>query len=660
MSCHDDQPGARQRKDGAGPHLVVGLAGNANVGKSVVFNQLTGLHQHVGNWPGKTVKKAEGTLVHDGYVVDVVDLPGIYSLSTYGTEERVTREYVVGEHPNAIVNVVDASSLERNLFFTTQLMELEPHLIVALNQVDAAEKKGIKVDASKLSQLLGVPVVPTTATRNIGLTQLMAGVVSLYEEATRPAKPLTFGPEIENIISNLVEEIREVKTRFPGRWVAIRLLEGDPEMEDLLYSESPSLREWVEDARKRIENIHGHDVASVLVSERYAQASRIASEVTTHFEPQGGLLARVEDATSHPVLGYVILTSIILGMFYSIFRFGDAASGSLDAAFAALRAGYLAIFGSTPLPRFIWDGLLGGLFAATEVALPYIVPFYVAISVLEDSGYLARAAFLMDSLMHRIGLHGKGFIPMMLGLGCNVPAVLASSVMETDREKLICAFVSTLVPCAARTVVIMGVVAAYLGFGWAVALYAIDFMLIFLLGRIAFKALPGEPLGLVMEMPSYKVPSAKATAQRTWFSLRGFVFSAFPIMVAGNLAIYLASALGVLNVFSVALSPVTVVWLGLPAATGVLFVFGVLRKEAALILLASVLGTSNFALVLSPAQMLVFAFVIMVYVPCLATIGALTREFGVGKATLISVTEVGVAISLGGILLRVLFLLGVQ
>jgi ferrous iron transport protein B len=190
------------------------------VGKSVVFNQLTGLHQHVGNWPGKTVKKAEGTLVYGGYTVDVVDLPGIYSLSTYGLEEMVSREYIVVEHPDAIVNVVDASSLERNLFFTTQLMELEPHLIIALNQMDVAEKKGIKIDVGRLSELLGVPVVPMTAIKNVGLMELMAEVVDLHEKKTPPIKSLPFGSEIEEIISELAEGISRVGTPYPRRWRA--------------------------------------------------------------------------------------------------------------------------------------------------------------------------------------------------------------------------------------------------------------------------------------------------------------------------------------------------------------------------------------------------------------------------------------------------------
>ncbi len=293
------------------------------------------------------------------------------------------------------------------------------------------------------------------------------------------------------------------------------------------------------------------------------------------------------------------------------------------------------------------------------IALPYIVPFYVALSVLEDSGYLARIAFLMDSAMHRIGLHGKGFIPLMLGFGCNVPACLGCRIMETERERLICAFVASLVPCAARSIVIMGLVAKYVGFEWAAALYLIDFALIFALGRVAFKVVPGEPMGLIMEMPTYRWPTVKVTFRRSWDRMENFVREAFPIMVAGNFVVHVSAMVGLLDVVQGLLKPVTVLWLGLPAATGVVLIFGVLRKELTLILLASMMGTTNFALVLSPVQMFVFAFVVMVYIPCISTIAVLVKEFGYPRAAAITASEISIAVVLGGVLLRFLMYLGI-
>ena len=641
-----------------GGRLRVALAGNANVGKSVIFNQLTGLHQHVGNWPGKTVERAEGTLSFGGYTIDVLDLPGIYSLSTFSIEELISREYIAVERPDVLVNVVDASVLERNLFFTLQLLELEPRMVVALNQVDIAESKGIHIDVGRMSELLGVPVIPTVATKNIGLQELMMEVIEVASGERRLPSAIRFGAEVERRIEELAEEVGEVETPYPPRWVAIKLLEGDDEVGRMIHRLKPSVEDLAERLRSEIEEIHGHDTPSVIASERYAVASSIAAEASTHLAPRRTLADRLDEATSHPVLGYVFMAAVVLAVFYGIFRFGDYASGLMGEGFEALRAIYEARFGSGALAAFVWDGLIEGVVAGVTIALPYIVPFYVALSVLEDSGYLARIAFLMDSAMHRIGLHGKGFIPLMLGFGCNVPACLGCRIMETERERLICGFVASLVPCAARSIVIMGLVAEYVGFEWAIALYLIDFALIFALGRVAFKVVPGEPMGLIMEMPIYRMPTLQVTASRTWFKLKDFVYTAFPIIVAGNLVIQLADLAGILDLVQGVLSPVTVRWLGLPAAAGVVLIFGILRKELTLILLASLMGTSNFALVLTPVQMFVFAFVVMIYIPCIATIAVLVREFGYKAAAIISLAEIGLAIALGGVLLRILTLLG--
>jgi ferrous iron transport protein B len=648
----------RLRRNESGKKLSIALAGNANVGKSVIFNELTGLHQHVGNWPGKTVERAEGTLFFGGYVVDVVDLPGIYSLSTYSIEELVSREYIAVEHPDVLVNVVDASALERNLFFTLQLLELEPHMVIALNQVDLAESKGIRIDPEKLSELLGVPVIPTVAIKGVGLEELMNQIVEIVESKEPEASSHEYGPEVERWISALVEELRAVETSYPSRWIAVKLLERDEEIERVIYPNSPELRGLVEETSRKVEEIHGHDAPSVLASERYSLASRIATEASQTVEPERTFVDRLDDLTSHPVLGYVFLVTSVLAIFFSIFSLGDYVTGLLDVVFEWLQNSYFALFGRGIVSIFIWDGVVDGVLGGVGIALPYIVPFYAVLSVLEDSGYLARIAFLMDSVMHRIGLHGKAFIPLMLGFGCNVPACLGCRIMETERERLICAFVASLVPCAARSIVIMGLVAEYVGFRWAILLYIIDFILIFVLGRVAFKAVPGEPVGLIMEMPSYRLPSLPVTVNRTWFRLRAFVYEAFPIMILGNLVIVLADKAGLLAVVQDIMSPVTVFWLGLPAATGVVLIFGVLRKELTLILLASMMGTNNFALILTPTQMFVFAFVVMVYIPCIATIAVLAKEFGNKNAAIITISEVGLAVVLGGFIFRVLTLIG--
>jgi len=635
--------------------ISMGLAGNANVGKSVIFNQLTGLHQHVGNWPGKTIERAEGTLVFEGREIDIIDLPGIYSLSTYSIEEIVSREYIAVERPDVLINVVDAGSLERNLAFTVQLMELEPRLVLAVNQIDVAEDKGIIIDTEELSRQLGVQALPTVAVKGTGLTELIAAAVNAAGEAH--ITPLLYGSEIEEGIE-AIRAMIEVKTPYPARWVAIKLLERDDEIEEIIYDAHPELREAVNQERFKLESAHGHDFGSIIASERFALAHRIANNATQFIEPRKSIGKRVEDVASHPVLGYVLMIVSILGVFYSIFSFGDWLAGVIDGFFAVINTAYFNVLGVSWTTTFFWDAVVDGFIGGMVVAVPYIGPFYLVLSLLEDSGYLARVAYLMDSAMHTIGLHGKAFIPVMLGFGCNVPAVLGARIMETERERLICAFVASLVPCAARSIVIMGLVATYVGFKWAMLLYVIDFFLIFILGRIAYKVAPDEPVGLIMEMPSFRMPSLRTTATRTWFKLRGFINEALPIMVAGNFIVQLASILGLLDVIEGIMSPVTVGWLGLPSAAGVVLIFGILRKELTLVLLASLAGTMDFSTFMTPVQMMVFAFVVMVYVPCVSTIAALVKEFGYTKAGIISVVEIVVAVVLGGVLLRVLPFIG--
>ncbi|MBC7129679.1 ferrous iron transporter B, partial [Candidatus Bathyarchaeota archaeon] len=274
----------------------------------------------------------------------------------------------------------------------------------------------------------------------------------------------------------------------------------------------------------------------------------------------------------------------------------------------------------------------------------YVVPFYVILALLEDSGYLPRAAFLMDNLMHKIGLHGKAFIPLILGYGCTVPACIGCRIMETPRERFLAAFVVTLIPCAARTVVILGLVGTYVGLHAALALYIFDLILVLILGRIAFKALPGEPVGLIMEMPPYKKPTLRNVLIKTWARTKDFIYIAFPIIIAGSLAITALNATGLINLAKDATAPLINGWLGLPTEAGIPLIFGILRKELALILLASLIPLNT----LTTTQMIVFALVTMIYTPCIATIAALIRELGWKKATAIILTDITLALILGG------------
>lgn len=637
-------------------HLKIALAGNANVGKSVIFNQLTGLNQVVGNWPGKTVERAEGTLHYKGYIIRIIDLPGTYSLSAFSIEEIVTRDYIAIEKPDLIINVVDASALERNLYLTLQLLELEAPIIVALNQVDLAAKKGIRINVEKLSATLGVPIVPTVAVTGSGIDDLLSTVINVIEGKVKinPIK-VRYGSEVERKIQQLQkiieEKIPQISQIYPSRWVAIKLLEKDEDVIGKLrsYIQGEYVIKEAEKLAFELEEIHGEISPVIIASERYSTASKIAKEVITiETPPKVSFEQKLDAITTHKILGYPILVCMILSTFTLIFIGGSALSEVLTIILGRISSFFgewLLKFVPKTAAEMIDRGLIGGLVAGITIALPYVVPFYIILALMEDTGYLPRAAFLMDNLMHKIGLHGKAFIPLILGYGCTVPACIGCRIMETQRERFIAAFVVTLVPCAARTVVILGLVGSYVGLHAALALYVFDLILILALGRLAFKVLPGEPIGLIMEMPPYKKPVMKNVLAKTWARTKDFLYIAFPIIIGGSLIITTLDVMGILGVANSLLSPVITGWLGLPAEAGIPLFFGILRKELAIILLANLMPLTA----LTATQMIVFSLVTMIYTPCIATIAALTRELGWRKATAITFIDIITAITLGGL-----------
>ena len=660
MNCH-------KRKDKKTEcDFTIALAGNANVGKSVIFNQLTGLNQIIGNWPGKTVEKAEGFLYFKGYKIKVLDLPGIYSLSAFSIEEIVAREYIITEKPDVIINVLDASALERNLYFTLQLFELNVPVIIALNQMDLASKKGIKINCEKLSELLGVPVVPTVAVTGSGIKELIEKTIQVFEgKITLKPLKITYCREVEDSIQKLENKIKislpKLALKYPPRWLAVKLIEKDEEIEKKVRSfpEGEKILSLAAMLIESLEQKYGKDSSVLLAMDRYGLANEIVkSSVKFIISPKISFEEKLEEITGHKILGYIVLFLIFGLIFFIVFGIGNYLISVLENLFESLTPYLNRLFplfiAKNIIAKTILNGFFSGLIAGVTIVLPYILPFYFILSVLEDSGYLPRVAFLLDNAMHKVGLHGKAALCLFLGYGCNVPACIGCRIMETERERFIGGFLTILIPCAARSIVILGLVGKYLGFPAALSLYIIDLILIFLLGRLTHKVLPGEPIGLIMEMPPYRVPSIKTIIKKTWFRTKDFIYFAFPIIIGGTVILEIMQILNLLVLFASFMKPLIVDWLGLPLLTGIPLILGILRKELALILLAEVLGTLNFNEVLTPIQIYIFSLVIMIYIPCLSTIAALWREFGFKKALLTSIVDVFLALLIGGLAYRIL------
>jgi ferrous iron transport protein B len=657
--------------------INIALAGNPNVGKSVIFNQLTGLSQTIGNWPGKTVEKKEGYLDFLGYHFNIVDLPGIYSLSTYSIEEIISREYIVSENVDIIINVIDSTNLERNLFFTFQLLELQIPIIIAMNQMDILRKRNIDLDFALLQDIFNLPILPVVAVHGTGVHQLLEKAIEMIKiskdnpvaEYNKQKKPeslqiTTFGKEVEEKVISLLHSLKDNLTKnsidfhYSPRFLAIKLLEKDEEILKLLRTDN-KFEGTIVSAKKyrnQLEDYHGEDIHTILSSEIYKNINTIIERVVkikSHKELKKVSIAdKLDHLTTHSVFGYVILVLVLIGIYMFTFTIGDLLGGLIDGIFSSWTEIIHSFYGeSNFFINIFWDGALGGFFGGLAGVLVYVIPFFFVIDILQDSGYLPRAAFLMDRIMHAIGVHGKTIITMILGFGCNVPACMGCRIMETEREKKISIALTSLVPCAAAMTVVMGLVGRYLGLGWVTILFIINFSVILLVGRILNKIMPGKCTELIMEMHEYRIPNYNVIFKQTWMRTKGFIFKALPIIIGLGILLELLLIFNILGPINFILSPITVLWLGLPAVTGLFLIYGILRKELTLVLLSLFAANIGLTVVelLTPIQMIVFSLVTMLYVPCFATIIIIAKNSNWKYALQITFLEIGLALLIGGI-----------
>lgn len=637
--------------------IVMALAGNPNSGKTALFNSLTGARQHVGNWPGVTVEKKEGSFVSDGVSIKAVDLPGTYSLGAYSEDEVVARDYIIFEKPDVVVNIIDSTNLERNLYLTSQLLEMGVNVIIALNMYDEAMSKKIEIDMGRLSQLLDVSVLPTVAVKSRGLAELVAQVIKTPEEKSREPLRINYGKDAEEVIGNMQDVIKkdaELSADFNARWLAIKFLEGDRTIRRVAeqYSSFACLEKLRLNSVNRLEGIWGDDIESVFAEKRYGFIGGVVKEaVRRHIsaEEKQSVSDKIDRVVTNRYLGIPIFLLAMWGIFQFTFTLGNPVAdwmGAILRWLGAIVKGWVQAAGAPDLLNsLIVDGIIGGV-GSVIVFMPNIFLLFFAISLLEDSGYMARAAYITDRFMHTLGLHGKSFIPMIVGFGCNVPGILATRTLENKRDRLVTILINPLMSCSARLPVYILFTGAFFAAKQGLVIFSLYLLGIilaigmgFIFKKLVFK---GETSHFVMELPPYRIPTLKSTFIHMWDRGSSFIRKAGTIIVAVVVLVWVLSSLpagvdyagrdSLLGHLGALIAPVFK-----PAGFGtweaaVALLFGIVAKEVVVGTLGTIYGakeeglTAFIAKSWTPLSAYSFMVMTLLYIPCVATIGAIKRE----------------------------------
>ena len=607
------------------------LVGNPNVGKSLIFNQLTGLGVEVSNYPGTTVILHRGSTCVDRERVEILDLPGLYSIDGDQEEEALARRILTEGGLNGAIMVLNATNLERNLYLLLQVAETGIPLVVVVNMMDEAEASGLLVDLGKLSGILGVEVLGTAATsgRNLG------GIMPLALERARPASvAVPYDADVEAAIRTLEKTLGA--TRLAAIWA----------LDDI--GTDPNIAEAAGDLAREIETSHRMSVHQIMALNRYTLSREIAGRVVKRGGSKAGI--DLDQLLSREIPGIPILVSVLVGMLLFVFVFGSLLEGIIVSLFQDLAVSPLLSLGLPPLAEKVAVSAVIGLQAGFGIAFPYILLFFLLLSILEDSGYMTRAAFLADRAMHRVGMHGGAIIPMILAFGCNVPAIMAARNLGTKRERRIAAFLITMVPCSARTVIIAGVVAAFVGIPAALSIYAMVFFIIFLTGILLSRVTPGGQFGMILEISPLRRPKPGLVLAKSLHRLRDFLVVAIPLLVAGSCILGILEFYGILAVFQNLAAPLFQGILGLPPYAITALLFGILRKEMAIETLAVLAGSANLPLAMSTLQIYIFAVMSTLFVPCISTMAVLSRENGWKVAALITLYTVLLGIGIGAMI----------
>ncbi len=648
QSSSDTQETSGEQQSPLRDVIKVALVGNPNCGKTSLFNFASGAHGHVGNYSGVTVDASMAHASFEGYEFDLTDLPGTYSLSCYSPEELYVREHLMKQHPDVVINVIDSSNLERNLYLTTQLVDMNVRMVCALNMYDEFERRGDFVHIKTLSTLFGVPFIPTSFKSGRGVQELFHEVISVYEDKSLLARHIHIphGHELEAGIEHIQEHLKEdeeVRPLYSTRYLAIKLLENDTSVERYVRQlpNADEIIEAKEMAAARVKEEMKEDSETAIMDAKYgfvhgalteAEFRKGTKEDTyrmTHF---------IDDVLSNKYFGFPIFFLILFVMFQVTFSLGQYPMDWIDAGVEWLGE----LIGSTmpegPLRSMLVDGVIGGV-GSVIVFLPQILILYFFISLMEDSGYMARAAFIMDKLMHKMGLHGKSFIPLIMGFGCNVPAVMATRTIESRRSRLITMMILPFMSCSARLpiyIMIVGTFFSYQYRSWVMlSLYAIGILVAVIVSKIfSTFVIKGEDTPFVMELPPYRMPTAKAIGRHTWEKGKEYLKKMGGVILVASIIVW---ALGYFGPMGVAPS-MDQSFIGMMGKTiaplfslqgfnwqlDVSLIAGVGAKE----IVASTIGVLGGLEQLTPLVAYCYLLFVLLYFPCIATIVAIKHETG--------------------------------
>lgn len=634
--------------------LIVGLAGNPNVGKTTVFNLLTGMHQHVGNWPGKTVERAEGHFVHGNYEYDLIDLPGNYALSAHTIEEIVSRDFIVDDNSDVIVNVVDAANLERNLYLTVQMMELGANLILALNMNDFAKKREHFINIELMSELLGFPIIEINAKTGDGIEELLTTVEHQAANPIDSSLKLAYGAELKEHLEDMQKLIEKDENLLdvPSIWTAIKLLEKDSIVIKKVQNSKNSSEIFIETDKvsKHLHDIYKESAEEVIANARYAFIGGLMAEAVERPAVEKETMSdKIDKIVTNRILAIPIFIVLMYLMFEVTYVLGDPFE-ALIAQFFKFLSGEVAVFIADPyLKSFICDAVIGGV-GGVLTYLPVIVIIFLFLSILEDCGYLARAAFTLDIIMHKlVGLHGKAFIPMVLGFGCGVPAIMATRTLENEKDRMLAMMLVPFMSCTARLPIYAVFIAAFFNEHNGIVLlsmYVLGIVVALIVAAILKRTMfKGLSTPFVMELPTYKIPSVKGVLLHTWEKSKGF------LKKAGTLIFVCSVVLWVLSIFPLGVkyasadsllgqigSVIAPIFAPLGFGTwqaAVAIISGLAAKEVVVATfgtLSGISGDDNEGITrivqdtFTPLSAYSFMAFTLLYVPCIGTIGAIKQE----------------------------------